>query len=82
MQPDSVVVVVAVVVVVVSFNSRLICVYLTGIVRAKTKKQKNKNKNKNKNRHTNYSFLVQSPKEAELLGLEWGHTSSKQHNIF
>ena len=26
----------------------------------------------NKNRHTHDSFLVQSPKEAELLGLEWG----------
>ena len=79
MQPDSVVVVVAVVV--VSFNSRFICVYLTGIVRAKTRK-KQQNKNKNKNKNTNYSFLVQSPKEAELLGLEWGHTSSKQRNIF
>ena len=29
-----------------------------------------------------YPFLVRSPMDGELLGLEWGHdTSSKRHNI-
>ena len=57
MQPDFVVVVLAVVV----FKFPIDMCILD-----KTKQ------NKNKNRHTHDSFLVQSPKEAELLGLEWG----------